>query len=284
VSTPWRQIGLRFAEAAGLVALAYVMGGVIVTIRLHRAGLPSGTEVLALFPAQQLLATGATALLEAVLLPLAFLAFAGVLWVIARVSALISRELAIRSGVRSKQQLIKVGNITDVVGVLLVLVVLVLVVVLISGTGGKSSSESTTGPFGYVALGLSAVLLLLVLVSMARRGELPRDPGFGAFIVLARSFPVAIALVATAVLLAIASALDGPTKLSRTVVYQHDGSCAFGPLVARNSDGVYLGNGVSHSIVSVDSHDVRSLVIERSRLDVQHQRVTEGPCPGGGVG
>ena len=90
---------------------------------------------------------------------------------------------------------------------------------------------------------------------------------------------VVAALAGAAIVLAITAALDGPTKLSRVVVSERDGTCVVGPLVAKNSDGIYLGDGEAHSIVSVSASDVRALVIERLELNVERSRVRAGRCP-----
>jgi hypothetical protein len=84
--------------------------------------------------------------------------------------------------------------------------------------------------------------------------------------------------VATTAMFAIADALDGPTKLARAIVVT-DGRCEAGPLVAKSSDTVYLGDGRNHAIVSLPSTGTSQLFVERQSVDVARSTVGPVSCP-----
>ena len=132
MASPWRQVALRLAEALGLIAVAYVMGGVILAIRLFKAGLPSGSEALGLFPSQQVLATGAGALLGAVVLPVFILLALAVVALIARPIGFASRRVFLRRGTRERKVLGRAQMYTELV------IALVLALGLLLATGGGS--------------------------------------------------------------------------------------------------------------------------------------------------
>jgi hypothetical protein len=74
MSNPWRQLAFRLAEVAGVVVVAYIMGGILTTLRLDTGGIPFGSDAISLIPSEQLLVTGARALLGAVIFPIGLVA------------------------------------------------------------------------------------------------------------------------------------------------------------------------------------------------------------------
>jgi hypothetical protein len=78
--------------------------------------------------------------------------------------------------------------------------------------------------------------------------------------------------------LALASAADESTRLSKVIVYTDDERCIEAPLVAQTSDGVYLGDGRHHALVLIADDRPRGVVIQRERVEVRHSAVATVPC------
>jgi hypothetical protein len=88
-----------------------------------------------------------------------------------------------------------------------------------------------------------------------------------------------ITLASFTVCNSLALALAGPTKFSNAVIFEPNGGCVAGPLLAQDGDRVYLADGRLHAVVSIDASDVADLRLGRAESVVTKSRVRKIVCP-----
>jgi len=288
VMDSWRGILVRIAEAAGLVVLAYLAGGVIIVVRLLQAGLPDGSDVLAATPSGTILATGGRALLGALVGPLAVLILVGVVDVLA---GGVARWRAARNKVTGRRQLLATMQSSTV------MVFVPLLIALAVATAVAPAAVRGRFPGGAWEIVVNVLMFVIVAVlgfvqgmsDAIKERQRRLDPNvlaprrgsplsFSVFRVFGIG-RIALVLTVWSAALSIATALDGPTKFGEVIVFRSSKVCVSAALAAQTADGLLLVDGPGHAVVMVPRRTYQDVVFTRRKLNASMATIRATACP-----
>jgi hypothetical protein len=66
--------------------------------------------------------------------------------------------------------------------------------------------------------------------------------------------------------------------MALATVGQTNHTCVIGPLIAHTGDGVYLGDGVAHTVTFIRAENVEKVVLDRPLAVVSKTRVRQTIC------